>query len=258
MRSLAFGAALLAAWASTAAARADLTYQYFTEASSYTAVTGAPLTVNLYLRETATNGSASLILGNGGLAGAGVYVTQSGVVPANATTISAVNDQTGTGGNFAGGFASAKFDATRARLLETTSFSAAGGPLGTAVTVGDTTTRSVFLGSLTLTAGAQDTTTTFTVQTYRNAPTGTFGGNGVNSNTLTFNNPPFDLDVTNNAELGSPSAVYTGANDLPFNTFTVVAVPEPGSTALALLAAAAAGAGVWRRRKKRRGPRPAP
>jgi hypothetical protein len=239
---------------------AAITYQYVTDQTTYTA-TGAGATVNvqLFLQETLTNGDTSLInptagTANSGLFGAGVAVQQTGTVPTNASTISTIaTNQTaiGVGGGF--GTNSATFDQTNvtpatppnsgtsAALIESI-------PVGTAQGPTTDSTGRILLGTLTLTAGAAGTTTTFSITSFTNSanPLAVQFGEG---NTVTNGVNGFDLDSTNNAFNGGPPPTYTGANDI-INTFTVTVAPEPSSMLLCGLAVGCGGAyGAYRRRK---------
>src|SRR5262249_18422132 len=208
--------------------------------------------VNVYLQEILTGGSPSIIVPDGGLVGAGFYVTRTGTVPSGATTINsnginpntnATNPGTPNDGFGSGGALSSQVanDGSAARLLE----GAAGttqGPTGQSTPTG----RLILLGTVTLTAGAAGTVTTFSLQPYKNAPT-SLGGSGQNGNTLTFNFT--DVDVTNNTEQGGPPPVYTGANDSVFQTFTVTVAPEPSSMLLCSLAICGGAYVAYRRRR---------
>jgi hypothetical protein len=228
--------------------RADITYQYITDQSTYNAATaGQSVTVQLLLQETLTGGSTSLLASENGLFGAGVYVTRSGSVPASPTTIagpiafnlSAVPAGFATGGNNS----AVPATTTNAGVLESVSNATAGGPTGPTGTQVNASTRDVLLGTMTLTAGAAGTTTQFTIESYKNFST--FDGN-----TLTFTNG-YDLDLAG----GDPSApVHFNGADGFTNTFTVnvpggTASPEPGTLLLTASGAFLLAGGAWRRRR---------
>jgi hypothetical protein len=245
-------------WAGLAStARADITYQYVTDTTAYAVNPGATVNVNVYLQETVTGTSSSLIAAETGLFSAGFYLTQSGQVPTNPTIITAMTPNTqGQPAGFSGGVANApKFTGSQGALTEGLPVTYTGpGPSGSTQggSVANGITR-VFLGTVTLTAGDPGTTTTFSVESYKFAPT-SIGGNGANGNTLT-NGTGFDLDQTNNGTANGPP-VYVGANN--FNgttayTFLVASAPEPGSMILAFLAASGMGlGGAWRHWRNRR------
>ncbi len=226
----------LAAWLGlSGVANAAISYTYTTDQTSYSAAqAGQTITVSLYLNENLTSGSQSLLVPDNGLVGFGEYTTQSGSVPTGATTITAEagNTNPSAPGSASDGFTSNSIYGNRtiaangsaAAMLFATNNTT--GPIGASTANG----RQILLGTLTLTAGAAGTTTQFTLETYVNAPT-SLGGSGSNNNTVDYGFN--DLDVTNNADNGG-GATYTGANDLPFETFTVTvaAVPEPNGLVL--------------------------
>jgi hypothetical protein len=221
-------------------AKADISYQYVTDAVSanggtITATTpGQDIAVNIFLRETLTGTSTSLIAGDKGLFGFGVSLN---TISGQGTTINA-----------------------GAATINTTAF---GGPTATNPTTGNvasqgylaavsTTATSgpnpdangqILLATAHLTAGAAGSTTTFQLNT-GNA----FFGPG---NTFTFTHN-FDLDSTNNASSGG-GATYTGAATPQGGLFTftvqVAAVPEPSSMLLCGLIACGGAYGAYRRRK---------
>ena len=256
MRSIPFRSAVasLAILGCGAATRAADVFTYATDSTSYTAAAaGQPVTVDVYLEETLTGSSQSLLTdtsagGPVGLSGAGFYVARTG---GNAgSTISLISDNGNSsaaainpGFNVASSgvavSSTVAADGSAARLLE--SDNAYPGPTGTATATG----RQVLLGSLVISSPAVGTSATYSLEPYVNAPL-TLGGSGQDSNTTTYEF--FDLDSTNNADNGG-GATYTGADSEPFESFTVAtaAVPEP--TSMALLAAAST-AFLGRRRRR--------
>ena len=237
--------ALWACWGLQA--RATITYQYVVADSNFNNVSnvsvdpGATVTVNLYLQEKVTGSDSSLIASEGGLFGAGVFVTKSGTT--GDSTVSAITANTATEpAGFQGAVASGVNSTnTNAHLLESTSVTdTTGGPSGTTTggnvsTVNGVTTTDVLLGTVTLKGGSAGSTTTYTVESYKNFS----GGDG---NTLSFTNFD-DLDVDNNAGAGP---TFNGADDLTFS-FTVTVTPEPSSLLLCGLVVPGVGVGVWRR-----------
>jgi hypothetical protein len=237
-------AALWACWGLQA--RATISYQYvvadssFNNVSNVSVASGATVTVNLYLQETVTGTDSSLIASENGLFGAGVFVTKSGTT--GDSTVSSIAGNTATEPAGFQGPLSSGTTTTSAHLLESTSTSdTTGGPSGTTTggnvsTVNGTTTTDVLLGTLTLKGGSVGSTTTYTVESYKNFS----GGDG---NTLTFTNID-DLDVTNT------NPAYTGADNATFS-FTVTVTPEPSSLLLCGLVVPGVGIGVWRRLRGR-------
>lgn len=59
----------------------DVTYRYVTDLPSYESLPNGAVTVRVYLEETVTGGSASLLLAEHGLSGAGFRLLRDGVVP---------------------------------------------------------------------------------------------------------------------------------------------------------------------------------
>jgi hypothetical protein len=228
--------------------RADITYQYVTDQTSYSAGAGQSVTVQLFLQETLTAGSSSLILAENGLFGAGVFVTRSGSVPSNPTLIAGpiAPNQAAIPNGFGTGGAASQVPATTttAGILEGVALGVVNsGPTGTAV---NPNVRDVLLGTLTFTAGAAGTSTQFTIESYKN-----FSGHDGNTNTATNG---YDLDLAG----GDPSAPvpFTGADSFT-NTFTVNAPassPEPGTLLLTASGAILLGGGAWRKRRAKNGP----
>ncbi|HET6247310.1 MAG TPA: PEP-CTERM sorting domain-containing protein [Tepidisphaeraceae bacterium] len=225
-----------------------VSYSYVTDSPTYSAnAAGQSLTVKVYLDETLTAGSTSLLTEGSpnGLVGAGFYAVETGgsgaaisAITANANSSTATTDP---GFNVAGSAptvsSSVAGDGSAARLLE--SDNSFPGPTGLPTAFG----RQVFLGTLNILSGPSGSTTTYTLKTYVNAPT-SLGGSAQDSNTVTYEFN--DLDVTNNG--GSPPPAYTGADSGPFQTFAVTTTPEPSSL---MLGGLAVGGLLIRRRKAR-------
>ena len=180
---------------------ATVSYSYVTDASSYDA-SGGSATVKVYLQETLTSGSPSLLAAEGGIYGGGfkVDLLSGGGVKLN--TFAANPVLTGPGSSTIGD--------TVMSALATIPLGAPSGPTA------DGSGR-ILLGSVTLIPGGGGSSpATFALERIDN-----LGGN-----TLTYtNNYDMDFDLAAPAFLGA-----TGQT-----TFTV-AVPEPGSIALALTA----------------------
>jgi len=203
--------------------KAAVSYSYVTDQTNYTASAGTPVTVKLYLLETLTGGSASVINADGGLLGFGVQ--------ANRTTGNAlISSYAGNDVDFptfpnpkptvpAGGVTNYKFS-------QAISASAATGVnTGTGA---NPLPNSVYLGNLTVTAGSQ--TSTFQVLPYDNA-----GGNSLTNTSF------YDLDFNR-----ANAPIFTGASSNP-TTFTV-SVPEPTFAGIAMVVGAA-GSMIRRRRQ---------
>jgi hypothetical protein len=223
------------------AARASIsyTYEYVTDQSTYSGAAGSTVTVSVLLQETAASGvNSSLINSESGMFSGAFYAVQSNS-PSNPSTITGVSPNTAFTAN--GGLLNSQFNATQARLAETEPISASSGVSGNQN--GNVTT--VLMGTISIKVGASDTT--YTVESYKFAPK-TFGGSGVDGNTITFANG-YDLDVVNGTAAGG--ITYTGADFFNGSTafsFTVTsATPEPGSLALGAVAASGLALGAWRR-----------
>jgi hypothetical protein len=256
----------VALWLSSAGfARAAVTYTYATDQTSYSisAVNGT-VTVSIFLNENLTSGSTSIEIPNQGLSGAGFYVNTIGGTGANISAITAntaANNTVAGGssfGNAGDGFntggqgvtvnSQIATDGSKARLGEVANSTAGTGPIGASTSFGD----QLLLGTVTIKGLTLNTTTTFKLLTYKNAPS-SIGGSGVDGNTV--DNGLFVTGISNDYDVSGTDAAssqsYTGANDLAFQTFTVTvgAVPEPSSMALCGLAACGGLYGAYRRRK---------
>jgi hypothetical protein len=228
-------------------ARANISYTYVTDSSTYSAAAGASVTVQIFLNENLTGSSTSLESANNGMVGAGYYVTKSSgdasakitATSGNANNFNTTNPAAGDG--FGSGESVSKqvaTDGSAARLLE--GVNATTGPVGVATTFG----RQLLLGTVVITAGNAGTSTTYTLETYKNAPT-SLGGSGVDGNTLDFSGNDYDVTGTD----PTTGQQYTGANDITAITFTVTAVPEPSSILLCGLGACGLAWGAYRRYK---------
>jgi hypothetical protein len=236
-KSSVFGACLaLALLSGSARASVSYTYEYVTDQSTYSGAVGSTVTVSVLLQETAATGvNSSLINSENGMFSGAFYAVQSNS-PSNPATITGVNKNSAFDG-----FLNSQFNATQARLAETENIQDTSGVGGKQN--GNITT--VTIGTISIAVGASDTT--YTVESYKFAPK-TFGGSGVDGNTLTFNNG-YDLDVVNGTAAGG--ITYTGADFFNGSTafsFTVTsATPEPSSLVLGAVAASGLALGAWRR-----------
>jgi len=255
----------VACWAtiSLGNARADIAYSYVTDAASYgsTAKAGDVVTVSLYLQETLTNGSVSLVMLDGGLFGAGIMVTRSS---GDATIFDQsigfpgfilYNDAKspdGFGGkNNVPPFAALPPKAadntpatlTQAGLVENADTGANGTAhqqLGPQVAPPGTATSKFLIGTTFITVG--NTQSTFRLDPYSLVQSG-----------FSISQVKTDFDITGNGTTTTQNPngyTYTGARDAALYTFTVgAAVPEPSSMALCGLIASGMGYAGFRRRK---------
>lgn len=250
-----FIALVLAAWvcvAATPRAKAGITYTYVGQVQG-PVTANSSVTVNLYLQETVTGSSSSLIAAQQGLYSAAVAVAPTSGSGSTITS-AALNNQAEPNG-FTGTSAFGVTSAGVAYISESqsTTYNGTAGPSGSTTggsitTSGGTTTTLVYLGSIAIAVGASGTSTTFTVESLHDAPSGTPGA-GYDGNTFTATSL-YDLDVTNNND-GGGGATYTGA-DGNGTTFTIspAAVPEPSSMLLCGLSAAGMGYFGYRRRNR--------
>jgi hypothetical protein len=232
---------------SVGSARADISYQYVTDQSTYSGTAGSSITVNFYLQENGANPSNGIINNDNGLFGAGFLATQTNVSGGSAGSTFTVgslqfnkNDPaSGSPQGFgSGGLYSNKPNTTTQQGGLENIFTGTVAPFTSNI---GALQNVIFLGSASIVVGPAGTSTTFTLTSYKSF-------NHVDGNTLT-NNSGFDLDVT------SSSPAYIGADNNPF-TFTVAAAaaPEPSSILLCGLAACGGALSVYRRRTSQRTP----
>ena len=248
---------LLAACAGPA--QASISYQYVTDigasGSTYnTTAANTSVTINVFLQETLTGGSQSLINGDGGLYGGGFYVVRSSstgsandaVMKVSSLTFNQTDPTSGTPPGFKGGNTSYTPNNTTQQggivnigngtiAPNTSNISNING-----TQLLNTVTNSIWLGSFTILSGQLGSDTKFTLESYNNF-SGIFAGYTITNNTL------FDLDSTNNAS-GGGGATYTGASQNPF-TFFVASTPEPSSILLCSVAVCGGAFAAYRRRK---------
>jgi hypothetical protein len=248
--------ALLAGYLASPA-RASISYNYVTDSTSNTAAANGTVTVNLYLQETLTGGSTSLInsppSSNVGLFGGAVAVN----VVSGPGTISSVTLNTapiasgGFGTGYPGNQTFIASNGSTAAILVAIALGTAQGPTVTQTTNGSTVIGTILLGTATISNVTASTQLSLT--SLNNAPSNNSLANAQGEgNTVTNGNNGYDLDSTNNGFNGGPPPYYTGANDNSYG-FTVTpqssSTPEPSSMALCGLALSGMGFGAWRRRK---------
>ena len=236
-------------------ARADVSFQYVTDATSYTTTAGSNVSVNVYLQETDTNGSSSILAAQGGLLSYGFYVA-GGTTAGQSVINTSLNATASTNGAFTSASPFTQFGSNV--NFNTSSYYAAGGSglptnaldysnaNNTFTTNGQVTANGyqVLLGTLNITAG---TATTFTL-TSMNNPNFLDPGNGGTSQS----DNTYTLPISNPLDVDSDGSGYSGANDFTY-TFTVgpavSGVPEPGSMILCGLFASGMVGGYIRRRR---------
>jgi hypothetical protein len=199
------------------AAQAAVVYDYVAGNTNYVANKGDVINVPIYLRETLTNGSTSVINADGGLYGASVALTRmTSGLPADpsgfvGTAASVLLNKVNFDGNsaVAGVNGQGSPSATDVSLTEAIGNSSPGvqtGNTGGGAVPG--VANQVYLGTVQITVGSG--TTTFALKEYN-----TGGGNTITNNNF------YDLDVDN------ASPAFTGVGTRT-TTFTV-SVPEPTS-----------------------------
>jgi hypothetical protein len=213
-------------------ARADITYQYVTDQSAYTAAAGTNVVVSVFLQETVTGTNTSLLASEGGLFGFGALVTRTSgtaTLPTNGFVVNNAAPPNGFSGN----------QSPEPNPPTATQVGAIGNVGNSTTGVTGTVTGNVtkiLLGTVNITATATESDFKVGVNTF--AP----------GNTITNTNA-FDLDQTNNGTVGG--ATYKGAADTGAFVFTInaAAVPEPSSMLLCGLIACGGAFGAYRRRK---------
>jgi hypothetical protein len=236
---------------SASAAKADVSYGYVTDQSSYSAAAGASVTVYIFLQETIKSGGNSVINNDGGLYGAGFYVNQtttngSSVLQAGKLAFNTNSGTSTTGGAPAGFYSNGTYvytpnSATQQGGFENINNNTQGPITSNISAVGSTNlantiTSAIYLGSIQITAGAAGTTTNFTLQKY-----GNFSGS--DGNTITFNSL-YDLDVPGSNGVDA----WGNVSSMNFSV-NVAAVPEPSSMLLCGFAICGMGYTAYRRRK---------
>jgi hypothetical protein len=229
----------LVCWATLglAPSQASVDYRYVAEQSNYTAIIGTLVEVKLFLQETVTAGSTSLIADDLGLFGAAVVVTRINTGNAAIFGSSKVLNDFKIAPNVAPspvGFgpsptqvSQAPATSSQSGLVINADVLGAGsdGPNFATNTPG---VRKILLGTLNITVGSK--TTSFVVSDY--GPTN-----------ATVTQKGADLDATTPSHIGAADPVGG-----PF-VFRVVGIPEPSSMALCGLIGCGLSYAGYRRRK---------
>jgi len=208
-------AAALSGLLMTEAARAAVMFEYVSDKSSYQAAAGQVINVLVYLKETVTSPSTSVVTGDDGMYSGGMdLVRLAAGLPASPSTITGVTFDTADFG--AGGNTFKNVTAADTYFFETLDNALTHGvPLGnTGNGASASIPGQVYLGSFQITAGSAPGTTNFNLRV--------IPGGG---NTLT--------NVGNDVDSNSTSPAYTGVGSkvTPFSV-VVADVPEPGSLGL--------------------------
>lgn len=233
----------LACWATIGLAnsRADVSYRYVADKSAYLgAAVGDIVPVQLFLQETVTGTSTSLIFRDNGLFGAAVKVNSPGgviwgtngdfkITGNQAFSPAGFGNSTGTAG--ATVVDQVPATATQSGLIINADIAGTAAP-GPKVASGGPGINMILLGTLNVKVGA--TPESMTVTPY-----------GGSFNTITQVGAD-DLDFGTQQVNG-----YTGASNNPLGnfSFTVAVVPEPSSMALCGLVACGMSYAGYRRRK---------
>jgi hypothetical protein len=229
----------------TTGAKAAIVYTYISDKTSYSVAPGGTVTGLIYLKETLSAGSTSLIDGDNGLNVAGFSVTQSSTnLPASPSGVYSIAGSTTTNGsNFTGGsFTEKNTDAANNTY---TTIRAGDNATGVSATTGPQTsnanvTGTIEIGSFTIIGGTSGTTT-FTLANFR-YPSSTGGYTQTVSS-------DYDLDNSASGATPDPAGVTGAGGAAGAETFTVSVTPEP--TSMALLGLGSLGL-LARRRKQTR------
>ena len=223
-------AAAVGVLAFAGSANAAISYTYSTDATNYDLNPGQTKTIKLYLLETLTAPSTSLITADQGLFSGSVRVART----AGTSTLGAIGlnvvDFLGPT-NSATTPIEASFQ--EAVGLNDTKGAALNNTGGTAA---NAKANGIFLGTLDITAGPAAGVSTFTLRRYDPTRIG---------NTFTYTNF-YDMDVDN------ANPAFTGTSNaavLASEQFTVTVVPEPTSAGVAVILSAA-GTLIRRRRQQ--------
>jgi len=194
-------------------AHAAVMYQYVSDQSTYRTAPGQVINVLVYLKETLTSGSPSVVTGDDGMYSGGMdLVRLAAGLPASPSTITGVTFNKADFGPGANTFSSPTPSDTYFFEALDNNF-AHGVPLGnTGSGASPSIPGEVYLGSFQITAGSAAGTTNFNLRRVQ----------GASGNTLT--NAGRDLDQNDPA--------YTGVGSTTTPISVIVEVPEPASFGL--------------------------
>ncbi|MDB5173166.1 MAG: hypothetical protein JWM97_3314 [Phycisphaerales bacterium] len=202
-------------------ANAAIVYSYVTDQTNYDVAQNTPVVVKLYLKETLSGGSTSLITSDGGMFAVGAEVQHA------SSAVAAPSKITGQATNTSdfGGPTSNSIDAS----TDTAFFAIAiGTPPAPNVQLGNTgggaspntLANEIYIGTVTITAGGPGVNNYSIIA---NSPAGGPGGN-------TLTKTGYDLDLGQDPNTDPVPGVVGAANSI--TPFTVTVTPEPASLGL--------------------------
>jgi hypothetical protein len=250
MRLLTSILAVFAHAALAAPAHAGISYNYVTSAPTYSASSGTEV-VSVYLQETLTGASTSLINANQGLFSAAVSLNVTSG-PGTITNVSLNTASVANNGFSTTGAQDLTYLSPSAKVGQLLEQAPSTGPSGAgplASSMLGNGSGQVLLGTFTI--SNVTAATTLGLYSFANAPT-TDSDNG---NSLSFNVGDGNtlsyrpLDNLDGPSVGSPAYTGASANSYSFSV-SPSAVPEPSSVMLTGLVLLAAGAGAWLRRPR--------
>jgi len=241
-------AAALGVIALAGQAKAAISYSYVTDSptNSIQVAPGSTTPVRLYLLETLTGGSTSLITADGGLLGGAMKITRDAAAPAGASSLGTFQYNTVDFGGPSDDPNPVPPTAPGSGVQTPTlvSFRQTGPLVGAQPQLGNAggnaanaKAGAVFLGTLNIVAGTVGTTTTFNLLP--------IGGSAAGSGDTITSTNSYDLDVSQ----GTAGALsYTGTFANP-TALSVSVVPEPTFAGIAMVVGAA-GSMIRRRRQQ--------
>jgi hypothetical protein len=219
-------------------ARANVTFSYVTDSTSYSPNTS---TVNVYLQEFVPTGNVSLSQSVTGTYAIGFYAQTSGGATISNYSSNAAFTTNPTTDYALGG---TQYDYTASQPSGTTS----GQKLGTQTSVSGGTTYKLLVGTFTLANTVNGST--ITLSSLSSAPP---EGPGSDSTFTLPSTGAYNLDAGGTQTGSAGTFTFTGVNNAAPFVATFAAVPEPSSMILCGLAACGMGYGAWRRRKAAQG-----